>query len=113
MLKPQSNIELTIQGIRWLARRSWGLAFLLSFGTLMVMGLSAPHFEIAEMILEDNPIARAGWGAGTLIFPDPMVNGGRYWLPLFPFAANLMALAVLWFVLLRMWRNWRSERPGL
>jgi hypothetical protein len=98
--------------IVWLGRREWGLSLLLGLATLVALMVMSGQVDSVELVLE-GPVFRAGFRLGTAMFPDYTTQGtqGFYLVPLFGVAANLLALAALWFVAIRVARRSRDDKP--
>jgi len=104
--------QALVRGVLWLARRDWGLAFLLALTSFWtIVALPGPRFEA----LFEGSVFKAGIYLGTLIFPNYGDRGtnGFYLVPLFGAAADFLMLMAFWFVVVRFIRTFRAKKENL
>jgi len=59
----------------------------------------------------EGPIFQAGVYVGAIFFPDYRIlrSTGSYLVPLFGAAADFFTLMVIWLIVVRVVRRWRTE----
>jgi len=111
-----NKFETLIRGILWLAKKDWGLAFLLAFAAFVaIIGIGAqqPGGHLETMF--EGPIFTAGLRAGMIVFPDYATRGtaGFYVAPLFGAAPNFLVLMAFWFIVVKAVRRlWPKKQDG-
>jgi hypothetical protein len=108
-----NSFENLIRVVLWLAKRDWGLSFLLAFTSFIVfVGLAAQRPDGALEALWEGPVFGAGVYVGALFFPSYATYhaSGFYLVPLLGVAANFLVLLAFWFGVVRAVRRFRAKK---